>query len=55
MCNIVLSQFNCYEFTSDVVPFAEKKLASDLDLGIAIAVLCMNVASMIQLLLMTLL
>lgn len=26
-------QFNCYEFTSDVVPFAEKKLTTDLDQG----------------------
>lgn len=34
--NLVMcfTQFNCYEFTSDVVPFAEKKLAGDLDLGV---------------------
>ena len=28
-----LKQFNCYEFASDSVPFAEKKMASDLNAG----------------------
>ncbi len=31
--HVFFMQFNCYEFTSDSVPFAEKKMTNDLNTG----------------------